>query len=1041
MTGFFRKFSLLLISTIGSACLFSQTLPKNNRQANWQQRVNYKIQVKLDEQSQVLRAVEQIQYSNNSPDTLSYLYFHLWPNAYKNRETAFARQELLNGNTSFYFADSSERGRIDALCFTTNGDTLRWELTSHIDIARVFLHEPLLPGASVNLSTPFRVKMPKVFSRMGYEDSIFCVTQWYPKPAVYDANGWNPMPYLNQGEFYSEYGKFEVEITVPKDMVVAATGVVQDQAEINWWLSRKKEMRPHPSVESFKTLKFVQDSVHDFAWFASRLFVCDHRTVTLNNGQQVDTWMFQKYAPKRKSSGVQHIGDAVKFYSEKVGTYPYRIAQVVITPLEAGGGMEYPTITNCAMNDRTVIAHEVGHNWFYGILGSNERAYPWMDESVNTYYEERMHASVKSNDSGDTHPMSMILQRFDQTTFTAMKSIRGNEDQPGNLQSEDYSSSNYSAIVYGKNPLMFRYLQAYLGDEKFDAMMQAYYQQWKFRHPLPGDFISHVRSYTGDSLNWFFNDLLESTRKMDYKITDVSSRGITIKNKGQVKAPFPLYRLTSDSSFQVNWINGFAGKKTFTFQDTGLLPPANEPLLYFRIDHEQNTLDFYRQNNSYVARGYSRKVNGWKSQVLGNLENPFRPQLFYFPLYGYNLYNGHMAGVLLYSSLVPQKRNEFVVTPMWGFKTQSLNGYAQYWHNWYPQGRIQRIQAGLKSARFGAKGTFYNSGDPVIHQYILSAGSWYGGLSYEKIAPFVKLYFQPKYANRRTQQFVQLRYVMVNEQALDRDLGIQFMRDHYAIGELSYGYRNPHALYPREVDINFQQGIRQVGFSKLGASFTQKLVFMKGKKTASVRLFAGTFLFEKTRTPGSREDLLAGRAYFQAGARSGDNDYLYDETMIGRNERLGNIASPLNPKNTSAQNTFGRQVLPGEGGFSNFANGGSTYTFLTSANLRVPFPIPLPLGLYGDFIYWQIPPQVVTHSGVAGITTSITNPVMQLTYTGGIYVSILKNTFSMYFPLFQSSDIEGYWKTNGYETLFSRTTFMLNLNAMNPITLLRELKL
>ena len=278
-------------------------------------------------------------------------------------------------------------------------------------------------------------------------------------------------PYLDQGEFYSEYGRFDVRITVPKNYVLAATGVLQNEDEKKWLIEKSlknEEIGEIQSAAEFKTLQYIQDSVHDFAWFCSKQFNVKKGEVVLKSGKKVDTWLFAKNV---NDKGVDYANEAIKYYSEHLGEYPYTLAQVVITPLLAGGGMEYPTITNCIGIDRTTIIHEVGHNWFYGILGSNEREYPWMDESLNTYYENRCgmeDAKSKQKTTGGRIDaivnayINSFTSGFNQSKLLFNLVSRRNEDQPGSLNSTKYSNFNYGSIIYAKNPLSFYYLQNYL---------------------------------------------------------------------------------------------------------------------------------------------------------------------------------------------------------------------------------------------------------------------------------------------------------------------------------------------------------------------------------------------------------------------------------------------------------------------------------------------------------------------------------------------------------------------------------------------------
>jgi hypothetical protein len=183
----------------------------------WQQEVNYTIQVKLDDKSHVLRGSEIIQYTNNSPNSINEIYMHLWPNAYRDKKSALAKQLYKNNEFLLHNGEDSLKGSIDSLNFTVNNSVVQWNYDSkHSDICILKLAEPLQPGGKITIATPFKVTIPSgEISRLGHIGQSYQITQWYPKPAVYDKNGWNAIPYLNQGEFYSEYGSFDVTITLP----------------------------------------------------------------------------------------------------------------------------------------------------------------------------------------------------------------------------------------------------------------------------------------------------------------------------------------------------------------------------------------------------------------------------------------------------------------------------------------------------------------------------------------------------------------------------------------------------------------------------------------------------------------------------------------------------------------------------------------------------------------------------------------------------------------------------------------------------------
>jgi len=462
----FILFILILVQSSASA------------QSRWQQQVDYTIDVRLNDTAFTLDGFEKIIYANNSPDTLSFIWFHIWPNAFKNDKTAFSDQLLENGRTDFYFSNTNQRGYINRLDFRIGNIALKTEdHPQHIDIIKVVLAEPLAPGKKVEIATPFHIQLPQNFSRGGHIGQSFQITQWYPKPAVYDHKGWHPMPYLDQGEFYSEFGSFDVRITLPVKYVVASTG----------------ELQHEETTGATKTLRYTQTQVHDFAWFADKDFIVKQDTLALPSGRVIKA--FSYYTPKEEklySESMQMIKDAVRFRSRVLGEYPYNVVSVVQGPPGAAGGMEYPTITllRGISNEKEldfVIEHELGHNWFYGILASNEREFPWMDEGMNTYYDLR----YMQEKYGNTRLLSINSKKLPDNEMKFMLDVirKIKKDQPITTTSEKFTDYNYGIIAYMGTADSLQVLEAMLGREQFDSSMKAYYETWKFKHPYPEDFF------------------------------------------------------------------------------------------------------------------------------------------------------------------------------------------------------------------------------------------------------------------------------------------------------------------------------------------------------------------------------------------------------------------------------------------------------------------------------------------------------------------------------------------------------------------------
>ncbi|MFN0082503.1 MAG: M1 family metallopeptidase [Ferruginibacter sp.] len=514
------------------------------QQSYWQQKTDYKIAVTLNDADNSITGFETIDYYNNSPDTLQFIWLHLWPNAYKNDRTTFSDQLLENGRTDFYFSPENKKGYINRLSFKVgNFNAVTEDHPQHQDIVKLLLPQPLAPGKMVKIETPFHVKLPYNFSRGGHVEQSYQLTQWYPKPAVYDKDGWHEMPYLDQGEFYSEFGNFDVEITVPDNYVVAATGNLQNEEERLWLKTRSSNTNKTAaktlqkknviaSSASTKTLRFTQNNVHDFAWFADKTFAVKLDTLQLAGGKVVNTFAF--FLPANETlwaNSLTYIKKAITSKSNWLGEYPYDVVSVVDDASPTGGGMEYPTITllNAGGSEKgleSVINHEIGHNWFYGILATNERMYPWMDEGMNSYYDKKYDTEIatKTNDvkNKSGFPNNKIPEYPEENLLQTIIYLK--KDQPINTTSENFSVINYGLIAYTKSALWLKKLENELGAETFNKVMQVYFAKWKFKHPTPDDFKKVAEDVSGKSLTALFAQLdtkgpIESPIKKQVKLT------------------------------------------------------------------------------------------------------------------------------------------------------------------------------------------------------------------------------------------------------------------------------------------------------------------------------------------------------------------------------------------------------------------------------------------------------------------------------------------------------------------------------------------
>lgn len=989
---FFKKLAFALIF-FSASVLHAQDV----RQAKWQQTVNYQIDVTLDDVNHMLRGFETFEYINNSPNMIDVLYIHVWPNAYRNNQTAFARQQMQNREADFYFAEEIDRGYIDSLDFFVNGKGTTWNFdVKHIDIVKITLNKPLESGEACKVSTPFLVKIPKVFSRLGHDGQTYNITQWYPKPAVYDINGWNPMPYLNQGEFYSEFGSFDVTITLPKNYIIAATGelLTPDEELFRKAKGKKTELMENTFCKTpFKSVRFKQNNVHDFAWFASKNFGMISSSVQIGD-KTVETFVYSQKEKDLIDENMQAIKTALTYYSENAGNYPYQHATVVKSELKAGGGMEYPMITVCDILNKEVIIHEVGHNWFYGILGSNERRYPWMDESINSYFEGQ--AMKPTTDTVTINKRQSFFNNINDYSMElmAINSTRSNTDQAVGLHSDQYTGINYGTMVYGKGSIIFKHLRAYLGDEVFKKCFTNYFEIWKYKHPLPGDMEDVFEYVSGKNLDWFFNTLVQTDNTIDFKFKSVKNTAdgnttIALKSKS-TGMPVPLGIYTKDGLKETVWVDN----KTIT------IPALSKDVTKFVIDPDKLVFDANRKNNQYKTHGLLKKWSNPGFKFLSRPDlNPNR-DMYWMPILGYNMHNGFMIGAALHNWGLPQRKLEYIIAPLWGFKSKSPSGYANFTYKITPNKVFQSIDIGLLNASFAYK--------PYSETF-----------NYYRSKGFVNFTLKPNQMRSSKSNQILLSYTNVASRWLSQSnnlpdsswVVLQRAPIDYSFGRLSFIHANKRVLDPYSLKLNLEAGSYENLYLKPSVELNFTKSYNKRKKGFRMRMFAGTFYAQTYKNGQSGNGLFK----YRLGSKNGQFDYGMDHTLVGRNAKTGLWSSAITP---------GEDNLKLKGALGNFSK-----PFVT-LNLDSDLPGKLPIRPYVDLCYTK-----------EDFLKDKNGKVENLVYSGGIAFMILPDVFEVYFPLFQSKSINDIQNLQGIKTFGQKICFTLILNEFEPHRFLKRIKL
>lgn len=953
----------------------------------FQQEVNFEINVTLVDSSHELYGFESVEYINNSPDTLRFLFFHLWPNAYSNNNTALAREIFAREGKGKLFNDPELKGFIDSLDFMVDGLTVRWNLLSEApDICIITLNEPLRQGDTILITTPFHVKIPKgVTSRLGHIGESYQITQWYPKPAVYDRLGWHQMPYLDQGEFYSEFGRYDVSITLPANYIVGATGNLQDDEEKKWLDMLSSEfslMRMHDygggdlplSSAQLKTLHYSEENIHDFAWFADKRFhVLKGKVKLPESGREVVTWaMFTDQEALYWINAIPYLNKAIERFSEWIGDYPYDNFTAVQSALNAGAGMEYPGLTVIGLAKdpwrlEEVIIHEICHSWFYSAIGSDERAFPFMDESIASAYqsrymeerypEKKLWEVVFGNPKLASlfHLTDMPVQRMQEIEW--LVPARLNLEQPVNLGAADYSFENYSSIIYNKAAIGFNWLRAYLGESLFDSVMHDYYRIWKYKHPGPDDLREVFESRTDKDLSWFFDDFLGTAERLDYKTVRLENRKLLIKNSGELKAPLLIAGLSGDSVISEQWEDGFAGKKWIN------APPGNYSEI--RIDPDHKMTELFRLNNNIRKSGICRRSDPLQFRFLYTVDDPGSRSLLYFPVVNWNRTDGFMAGVVINNGTLIPKPVEYLAIPLYTFSNHRFTGYGKISFNITPFDRFIRIATiSVEGERFGAPG------NQKYHVFMMGTD----------------LGFRSRNMISQVSHGISGYYISASDLSVTEPGGETTMRSYLQAG---YRMERQSVVNPFKMLFSFETGR---SYQKASLEFNYRLSYHGKNSGLDSRFYAGSMLQNSNAYP------VYG---FAAGGRSGREQYLYQGIFP---DRFGRFPETF----------WSRQMTLAEGGLISPVNDSLGYSrWLCSISLASSLPGKASMIPVKPFV------NLLLNDHVSG-----PNNKSLLFYEAGLKTGIW-DLFEIYFPLLVSDNIDDI--TGSFK---NRIRFVFRLDAL-----------
>jgi hypothetical protein len=595
----------------------------------FQQKVEYIIRVNLDTDAKMSTGEEVIHYTNNAPDTLKEFYLHLYPNAFRSKESEWAKYRARRFNFSLRSIPKAQRSYMNLHNVTIDGDSAEVDVDD--TIAHMNLPKPLAPGDSMTIRLRFESRIRKRLGRAGYVGDHYDFAQWYPKVVVYDEKGFHPDKHM-AGEFYGEFGTFDVSITLPSHYVVAATGTVA-AGDPGWDYNGGSQK---PRAGSTKTVRFVAENVHDFAWCADPEFAVQDTTW---NGIAIRSFYRKKNEGAWRDVTLTWAIRALEWLNRIVGPYPYPQLSIVDVPSEHG--MEYPMLLMNGRASEGLVVHEAGHQYFYGILANDERDEPWLDEGLTTF-QTLWYMNDRYGPYGDTSkwnwyqritPQYSLWEEYRRGVMDLQR--RGYGERVAK-RAEEFKHS-YRQHVYRKGALFVNALRYLAGDAEFEDILHNYYNQWKFKHVNEERFRKVCEEWAGLDLSNGFEQWLHTTKVCNYELGEVKSAklaegqfdvSVVIKRLGELFIPIDLVFELETGEVRTFRIDS----KLRTIKETYRLPakpkrtainPHNEIMdlnLRNNFQPRQRDLQIDWPNNSYYPEwGYQirHRPGAWYNNVDG----------------------------------------------------------------------------------------------------------------------------------------------------------------------------------------------------------------------------------------------------------------------------------------------------------------------------------------------------------------------------------------------------------------------------------------
>ncbi|WP_193363740.1 metalloprotease [Kordia algicida OT-1] len=813
-----------------------------------------KVTATLNVESNTMLVVQNITYVNETGTTLSEIYLNDWNHAFSRKDTPLAKRFAEEFHRNFHLSPEKKRGNTQVNQIEVNGNSLNWErVEKQIDIIKVTLNQPLQPNETVTINLNYEVKLPyDEFTRYGFtREGDFNLRYWYMTPAAY-RDGWVLYSNKNLDDLYTEQATHELTLVIPKKFTVvssADTMVNDENGTVQLIAKDVKEI----------TILLRQNS--EF-----KTFQTDKVNITTN----LDPYQLDE---KKQAIAIDKV---VQFIHEKLGEFPREnmmISKIDDRKNPVYGLGQLPSFVRPFTDDfqyeikvlKAILTKNLEES-----LWMDTRTEKWISDAIETYmlmvYAETYYPNMKL-----TGGLSKIwgirsyefakLEFNDQYPFLYMLMARKNIDQPLNTSKDSLTKFNNNIANKYKAGVGLKYLKSYFDERVIDDFIKEFYAKNRLQQATRADFETLLKSKAPKDIDWYFNNYVDSRKRIDYKIKKVEktedSLQVTIKNKYDANFPISLFGIKNDTVVSKYWVTDVGKKKTVTIPREGI---DRLVLNYDKIIPEFNQRDNWKSLNGFFANNKKLRFTFFK-----DAENPHYNQIFFVPVARFNLYDGFTPGMRLYNKVFLTKRLLYDFKPSYGLRSKQLvgSGSISYRHD------IESTKSDLYFVRFTAGGNYFNYAED---------------LTYTRLVPKITFGFRNPDFRSNQKEFIDLRYVIVQREQPEIPDPTLDNEPNYSVFNARYVYSNPDPIRHMVWFTDFQITKR---FSKVSFNLDYRKLF-RDNRQLNVRFFFGKFLFNDTNSD------------FFSFALDRPTDYLFDYNYYGRSEDTG---------------LFSQQLIVAEGGF------------------------------------------------------------------------------------------------------------------------------